>query len=174
MPLKIRTSEITGGAGLLISILLSYPEVAAVNYNPQAQVIKLTFVLKRQLTSFEENQIKASIEKHLDVFAFLNSSQLVPNIASVNAISEQGISLFQIVRDVNSLSPEEISLIIGVVRRQCQDMLLLENPTSHIEGDLVKEELIASMLEMIGKEERQKKLVAFRHEGKVMVYDQEA
>lgn len=174
MSLKLRTSEITGSTGLLISILLSYPEVAAVNYNPETKVIKLTFVLKRQLTDVEEKQITANIDKHLSIFTFLNNAQPTQQVVSVQAMAEQGISLFQIVRDVNSLSQEEIALIIGVVRGQCKDMLLLENQSSHIEEDLVKENLIASMLERVAEEEQQTRVVAFRHEGRVMVYNQEA
>ena len=53
--------QISDGVNLLISILVRYPEVGSITYNPAAQSIKLTFLL----TASPEKRQVADLTNHI-------------------------------------------------------------------------------------------------------------
>ena len=75
-------------------------------------------------------------------------------------------------RDVASLSQEELALVIGLMKDTLGDRLVVDHNDGSPDEDLsMQEELIQEMLEDIKEDKLEKNLIAFREEGRVLVFN---
>ncbi|MGB9887418.1 MAG: hypothetical protein ACPLRW_10505 [Moorellales bacterium] len=160
------TSE---SVGLLISLLVRYPEVATINYEPQAHALKFTFIIREVLSSDRIRDLEVKLAQCLDAFSYLTKrgSRLV----SLQASIQDRFTFLEIKRDMFSLSEEEISLLIGLLREEFGNSLVSEPSDPMLEEELLAQEnLIGHMLENVKEKVSDKRLIAFREEGKVLVF----
>lgn len=172
MTLKFKHGpEVNGSMGLLISILVRYPEVGTVNYDPSGRVLKFTFMLQRNVAEQKLPHITNTIFGALVVFHDLEG--LKPEIVAVEPRNDDGWPSLEVCRDIETLSQSEISLLIDLLHQQAGQGILLEesDETLHEDEKVWQEELISHMLDSMKSGEIDKKVYAFREEGRVMVYN---
>lgn len=168
--LPLGAARATNSVSLLISILVRYPEVASVTYNPEATILKFTFLLARPVSVRRFRQLRARLRKSLEVYSGLEGRPC-PGV-SISATTHGGVGVVEMGHDVHSLSREGLSLIIEVVRTQLGDLLAVEPNPSLLEEDLaVQEEVIEEMLEDLRESGQGRNLIAFREEGRVLVFN---
>lgn len=156
--------------GLLISLLVRYPEVATINYEPQKRVLKFTFIVKEALSPLKVEALKEKLASCLGAFYFLTKKGRP--LASLGASTYEGLTFLEVKRDVTSLTEEEISLIIGLLRQEFGSSLITEQNDPLLEEELLGEEdLIGHMLENVRETKLEKRLIAFREEGRVLVFN---
>lgn len=162
--------DVTDSVGLLISILIRYPEVATINFDPGQQVLKFTFIASRVLDSGELNDVRKNVQDSIDVFNLLEGKQV-----RVNAITHQicdQLTMIEVQRDVDTLVQEEIALIVELFHQCLETTLVTEANEPLFEEDLlIQEEIIEHMLESIKDSAEDKFLYAFREEGRVLVFN---
>jgi len=162
--------EVSDSIGLLISILVRFPEVGTINYEPQDQVLRFTFMLDQPLTKEAIRQFEEKFRKSLEIFNFLEDR--VPEVINLKYTQYDQLMALEVQRDVTSLSRNEIGLIIALVRESFEASLVSENNDSIMEEELLlQEELIDHMLESVRGTVPQRQLIAFREEGRVMVFN---
>lgn len=155
--------------GLLISLLVRYPEVGTINYEPKTRVLKFTFIVKEALAPEKVAALKKKLSSCLGAFAFLTKKGR--RLASLEASTHENFTFLEIKRDVASLTEEEISLIIGLMREEFGQSLITEQNDPLLEEELLAEgDLIGHMLENVKEKTPEKRLIAFREEGKVLVF----
>ncbi len=171
MSLKYKNGGgVSDSFGLLISILVRFPEVATINYEPQDQVLRFTFILTQPLGKKITDQFKKRFRKSLEVYNLLKKR--VPKIINLKYTPYDRLMILEIQRDLDSLSRNEISLIIAMVREMFEARLVSENNDNVLEEELLlQEELIDHMLESVRGTVPQRQLIAFREEGRVMVFN---
>lgn len=162
--------DISDSVGLLISILVRYPEVGTINYDPIRQQIKFTFILSGVLDGTKLDNFKKVMLNSIDSYNHLEHRYTA--MAEINYIINEQFTMCEIIRDVDTLSQEEISMVIELVQGSFKQVLVLEKNDYLLEEDLLmQEEMIEHMLENIKASSPEKNLIAFREEGRVLVFN---
>ncbi len=162
--------DVTDSVGLLISILVRYPEVATINFDPDQQVLKFNFIASGSLEPGEMASFSRTLLDSVEVFNKLENK--VTRLSMIDYRECGNFTMIEIQRDVETLVREEIALIVALFRQHLENSLILDDGGSFYEEDLViQEEIIDHMLESVKYCAGDKKLFAFREEGRVLVFN---
>lgn len=163
-------SQISDGVNLLISILVRYPEVGAIDYNPETQSLKLTFMLSGIPTNQEYTSVRQVIFDSIAAYHMLEDNH--DTFSDISVSTCEHVAMLKIIRDVKTLSKGEIALIITLLRDTFKNRLITDQNDSMQEEDLlVQEELIEDMLESLKKSQAVHKLIGIREDGRVLVFN---
>ncbi len=166
---KGKKDNLTDSVGLLISILVRYPEVATINFDPENNLLKFTFIYSQVLQDKELKSLKRKIMDSIEVYNFLEGKET--RMVSLEHSVCDHLTMIEIQRDVDTLVQEEITLIVGLFRQGLNNNLVTEENELIEEDLLVQEEIIEHMLENIKRSTQDKFLFAFREEGRVFVFN---
>lgn len=157
--------QVSDGVGLLISILLRYPEVCSVRYLQEQHALKFQFLLfaSRNIASLPQNLLDA-----LEVFHQLEERSM--KICNVEGHQEEDFYRLTVTRDVESMNHTEVGLIVDLVKENSTNELLYEEMQLQEDELHFQEEIIAQVLELLQKNELDKNFIAVRDEGRVFVY----
>lgn len=168
--LKSNRGNVTDSVGLLISILVRYPEVATIDFDPENQLLKFTFIYSQMLGKNELDNLRDKLMDSIEVYNLLEGKE--PRFISLTHQVCSNLTMIEIQRDVESLVQEEITLIVNLFHQYLNTNLVTEESEQYVEEDLIaQEELIEHMLENIKCSKQEKPLFAFREEGRVLVFN---
>lgn len=162
---------VSESAGLLISMLMRYPEICAISYNPDDNLITLSFSFAGPVGEERFRQGSARLNECLVAYSFLQGKE--PPMVAIHWTTLEKTSLLKVEYDVSAVSKGEIALIISFLQEEFGDCLIrdLEIGDPMSEDDLLlQDEFINYMLEKFKGAVPRKKLIAFREEGKVHVF----
>ncbi len=163
-----KSSNVPHIANLLTSILIRYPEIATINLDSKAQVVKFTFYLKNVTNKMET--VEKHLQQSLKTYYYLGDIEV-----TVSSFDSQQLDFFTILefqRDTRSLSQKEIALIIALLKDEFAASLITDEDDDLIVDDLtLHEELVSYMLENVKRIRANQELIALRDEGKVVVYN---
>lgn len=167
---NVAEENISRSVGLLISMLVRYPEIGTINFDPQKETLKFTFLLTKLLRDTEYEGWEQRLRSSLEAYWYLDNKPVTS--FAVNRSSFGKITVLELVRDVGTLTQEEIALVVAIMRDQFGPLLVADHNESLLEEDLlIQEELIEEMLEDLRDAHPQKNLIAFREEGRVLVFN---
>ena len=162
--------EVSDSIGLLISILVRYPELGTINYDPESQHLRFTFIFSCELDEEKLVIFKKTVIDSIKTYNVLEDR--IPNTIEVKLNPCEEFIMFEIIRDVGTLSQEELSMIIELVHVNFRKDLVFEKNDYLLEEDLLmQDELIEHMLENIKISYPGKNLIAFREDGRVLVFN---
>lgn len=155
---------------LIAFLLVRYPEIGSVRFDPDQKTLQFSFVLTKAIDETDCNNFSDQLNLSLSSIAQLLGREI--GLVEINFTDYQDLTFLEITRDIDSLSQEEIALIIGVVRQFFEERLLLDQEDSVQEEDeILQEEMIEHMLEDLKDSRQEKKLIGFREEGRVLVFN---
>lgn len=156
--------------GLLISILVRYPEIGTVKFNPCSQTLRLSFLLSQLIDEKEYQVFADKICTSLETYNMLEGNDRVIIQTALSSFDQ--ISVIEVDRDVHTLSKTEIALIITLIKEFYASRMIIDNNDTLLEEDLlVQEELIDNMLEHLKASHYEKNLIGIREDGRVMVFN---
>ncbi|MDI6871321.1 MAG: hypothetical protein QME79_08195 [Bacillota bacterium] len=156
--------------GLLISILVRYPEVGTVKYQPEEKSLRFTFMISGLVDEDTFRTFANRLRESLLTFSFVGGRRM--RVCLLEKTEYNGFTLIELHRDVESLSREEISLIASLLGESFADRVVREAQEPLLEEDqLYQEELIEHMLDDIRQGQVTKDLIGFRENGRVFVFD---
>jgi mevalonate kinase len=162
--------EVSDSISLLISILVRYPEVATINFHPEKKVLKFTFIITDMLNQLAVQEFKKDLINSIEVFNMLENK--IPSIIDIKINITEDFALLEVTRDVETLTKDELSLYIAILQSKFTKNLVTDDNEHVLEEDLLfQEELIGHMLENLKVTNQDKCLIAFREEGKVLVFN---
>ncbi|NLP41839.1 MAG: hypothetical protein GX348_06510 [Veillonellaceae bacterium] len=163
--------NISDGVNLLISILVCYPEIGTINFDPRTNSLKLTFILSNLSTQTKCMEFKQLLTDSISAYHLLENTNM--KIAEIEFSTYGQMTMMHIIRDVCSLTKAEIALIITLLRDKFQDRLVIDYNDSLLEEDLVmQEEVIETMLESMKKQYHgNNSLIGIREDGRVLVFN---
>ena len=168
--LPARTVHPHSGVGLLISILIRYPEVASITYCPDPANLKLTFLLKRPLSSRRFRALKDRIDRSLEVYDRLEGGQ--PCRVSLRATTHGPVSVLEVRHDLARTAQGGLSLIVEMIRAELDGLLAVDSDSSPLEEDFAAQKAaIEEVLEDLRESGKGRNLIAFREEGRVLVFN---
>lgn len=158
------------GIDLMISLLVRYPEINTVKTDPKVGEIIFSFLLKKELTQMEFAAWEQELAKNIDTFLFIQNKQAL--VMRFQLQVYDGYSFVEVVRDFQTISQREISLLIQLVHNHLGMYLLTEtNDGSEVEELEMQEELIDDLLDRLQFDATdQEDLIGYRDAGKVMVF----
>lgn len=167
---KNKRDDLTDSVGLLISILVRYPEVATINFDPEKQLLKFNFIYSRVIGDNEIKNLKEKLTDSIEIYHLLERKEV--RVISISHQIFDNLTLIDVLRDVGTLAQEEITLIVELFRQYLNTNLVTEQSENFFEEDIIaQEEIIEHMLESIKGSTQDKFLFAFREEGKVLVFN---
>lgn len=167
---KGNRGNVTDSVGLLISILVRYPEVATINFDPENHLLKFTFIYSQVIGKDELDNLHDKLLDSIEIYNLLEGKE--PKFISLNHQVCSNLTMIEIQRDVDTLVQEEITLIVSLFHQYLHTNLVTEENEQFVEEDLIaQEELIEHMLENIKCSTQEKSLFAFREEGRVLVFN---
>ncbi len=170
LPAKSEPEDLSSSAGLLVSILVRYPEVASVKLAPRDGLIRLTFMLHRETDKAEADAFAESLGANLEAFhTLLGQHDLYLGVESAKHGDYTALDVY---RDVGSLSREEISLISQLVVRSFDGELIEEagEPIAK-EDQEFQEDMIDALLDDLRVGSGERDLIGYREEGRVFVFN---
>jgi hypothetical protein len=160
----------TNSAGLLVSILLRFPEVGSVTFDPVHHSLRFTLLVRGRLDAEAFGRVRELLEDSVRAFGTLQGAE--PRLLDVERTSFQRVTAIELVRDVETLTREEIAMLIELARDGFGDGLVVESDGSLVEEDLiVQEQLIDAALDDLRDSRGQQNLIAYREGGRVMVFN---
>lgn len=162
--------QVSDGVNLLISILVRYPEIGTISFDPDNESLKLTFMLSGIPSSDEFAAVKQLILN--SAAAYYELEGLRVRITDFQMTTYEQVAMFNVIRDVATLSKSEIAIIITLLRDKFKERLVADHNDSMLEEDLlVQEELIDNMLENIKQQHAAHGLIGIREDGRVLVFN---
>ncbi len=157
--------------GLFVSILVRYPEVASVTYCRDSHSLRLTFLLRESLSEERSAAWRSLLEKSVRAYTALTGRTV--RLFDVQVKVKGTVTVIEMWRDVDSLTQGELSVVLSCAAETFGDRLVVDQ-VPHIEMDelAAQEEIIEEMLEDLRESRHQPSLIAFREEGRVLVYNQ--
>ncbi len=160
---------------LLISILVRYPEIATVNFVPQGKVLRFTLMVSGPVSGDIWEAFTGGLRERVEAYAALVHG-MSPTL-QVERRDYSEVSLVEISRDAATLTQEEISLIIEFARAQLGPSLITEGPVADVAFDediVFQDEMIENMLEDLKETIQHRKLIGFREDGRVFVFNKQS
>ncbi len=155
---------------LIAFLLVRYPEIGTVRYDPDGKTLQFSFMIVKALEQEEFDKFQEQLLLSLDAISELQGKRPLRTEASFNRCDN--LTFLEILRDIDSLSQEEIGLITGIVHQFFDGNLLFDQDEAAQEEDVVlQEEMIEHMLEDLKDSHQEKKLIGFREEGRVLVFN---
>ena len=155
---------------LIAFLLVRYPEIGSVRFDPEQKTLLFSFVFAKSLAKEEFEPFKENLLLSLNNMIELQEREY--GTIEVSYAEYDGLTFLEIVRDIESLTQEEIALITGVIREYFEEYLLEDQEDTLQEEDtLLQEEMIEHMLEDLKDSRQEKRLIGFREEGRVLVFN---
>jgi hypothetical protein len=168
--MKQDDERVSNGVNLLISILVRYPEIGTINFDAEKNTLKLTFMLSGIPDDGTFAKIRRILLNSIAAYHMLEGSKEVTADVKLSSCGE--VAMLAILRDVQTLSKGEITLIIALLRENLKDRLVVDDNDAMLEEDLlVQEEVIDNMLETIKTQRSGKGLIGIREDGRVLVFN---
>ncbi len=170
MPIYKEDEPASDGVNLLISILVCYPEIGSIRFEPKKNVLQLTFLLSEIPSDENYTSLCYLLRNSIDAFHSLVGTSA--NIVDVQLSPFEPVVLLTITRDINTLFKGEINMLITLLRDHLKSRLLRDYNESMLEEDLrLQEDVIEDMLANIKKHQHEHRLIGIREDGRVMVFN---
>lgn len=158
----------TRGLGTLIAVIMRYPEVSSVQCNPEAKTMLVTFVVRGTVDETVWSTVAEDAQSALTTYREMTRRPL--QTLSLGYAPQGAVSTIELVRDTDTVSVEEIGILIEMLRDQAE-MTVLFDPHDLLEEDMmVQEETIQERLHAL-VQEGSGQLVAMRDEGRVLIFN---
>ncbi len=168
MPSYMQNDEFASdGVNLLVSLLVRYPEIASLTFEPRRNSITMKFLFV-QLADEEILRVNFLEES---LAAFYELVKVRPMLCNIQLEVEGKLTVLNVERDVATISKSEIVLLVTILREQIQGLLVSDIVEQQIEEAGFHEELIENMLNSIKSNYGGQGLVGIREEGRVLVFN---
>lgn len=168
---RVGIDESAGGSvGLLMSVLVRYPEVSSMKYDPELKEVRFAFIVGRILPDSEFAAFWETLRASLDAYAYVTSREDFP-LELERQVCDH-FTVIEISRDVETLCQEEISLVISLAHEAFGQDLVIDDAEPIEEEDAeIQDGVIDQMLDNLKDSVNERRLYGFREEGRVMVFN---
>ncbi len=158
------------GINLLVSILVCFPEIGTVSFEPKDESLNLTFVLNKVPLAEELAAAKEFITDSILTYHSLEGFEEAKIEIFLDA--QDGVAFLHVIRDVATMSQGEISLLSSLMREHFGNILLSDiNRDALEEAEVVRDEVIDHMIGSMKINHVAERMIGIREEGRVMVFN---
>jgi hypothetical protein len=155
------------GLDLFISISLTYPELNAVRYDADHNIISLEVAVQGEISAEEEKSFLHCINQSLDLYH--RRKILSAEVSKVYVRRLDEICLLHFERDMGTMSEGEMELVINLIQDNYPNRIIFDRGES-ITEEPFKHRVKQNLLRSISKNEDKHHYLAFRKKGRVLVF----
>jgi hypothetical protein len=163
-------SEASDPVGLIIALLVRFPEIATIVSHPTDGTLTLAFAIEAQLGKRVEIETREAVNDH--VRSLLDIGRDKPDTLSVVVESDASTSFVRITRDARSFTREELQLLVALLADRF-GATLVRSPAPDddaYDDEAGADDLVEFAIEALRDPAQQRSLVGFREEKRVLVY----
>ena len=158
------------GVNLLASILVCYPEITTISYEPKDETVEITFALKQPMSEDDFESTANLIGESIAAYHALDGLYDTGADFSMEMQGEMGF--LHIKRELKTLSRGEIAMLAALMRDRFGDKLAMDSGGRiDSESQAVQEELIDRMFGNVQQVRLADRLIGIREEDHVVVFD---
>ncbi|TCS76674.1 hypothetical protein [Pectinatus cerevisiiphilus] len=158
------------GVNLLVSILLRYPEIGTITFDPETDSLKLTFTLDNMVLSDKFEKFKKLLISSISAYHYLEKIENA-KIRTETEVHENTL-FFHVWRDMDTVSQDEIKLISELMDEHFGDAIIRDDASDAEEDtDDIQEELIDHMLGNVKLNHVSERIIGLWEEGRVLVFN---
>lgn len=158
------------GVNLLVSILVCYPEIGTLSYDPADDSLKMTFILGKKPEGLEMEAAEELLRQSILSYHALEGLQSARINIKTNQYGE--IVFLNIVRDMETMSKGEIALVSTLIKDRFEEVLVGDVNIAGAEDEgMIQEDFIDNMIGSMKLTHAAEKLIGIREDGRVMVFN---
>ncbi|HQA06448.1 MAG TPA: hypothetical protein PLM20_01295 [Syntrophomonadaceae bacterium] len=155
------------GLDLFISISLTYPELHSIRYDSDHDIISCQIAVQGDIATDQEKHLLTRFKQCLDLYHTMTGDKASIMRVYVQRLSE--VTLLHYERDMNTMSEGEIGLLLNLTRDIISNRILYDTGDS-ITEEPFKNKVKQNLLRRISKDEDKHQFLAFRKQGRVLVF----
>ncbi len=161
--------ESSDAVGLVVALLVRYPELATLLSHPGQGTVTLSFAVRDALDRGAAAQTRESILDH--VRSLLAATAESPDTLTVATESDRTMSFVRVTRDARSFTRDELEMLVTLLSDRFGTRLVKSQPAEdEAFEDETADDLIEYALETLRDPQHKRSLVGFREEKRVLVY----
>lgn len=156
---------------LLTSILICYPEISIITFEPEAEEVHLNYTVNKSMSEAERTNLKNFFIDSMEAYYYLEGTE--PQIIRISLTVHDKITFIDVERDVKTFSHGEIRLFSELLKEKFGDSVGDESDRVPLidSSVLAQSELIDTMLGSIKINPVSEKMIGIREDGRVIVYN---
>ena len=164
--------EEKAGIQFLASMLVCYPEISSLSYDPRRSTLTFEFIVRGDYPARELDAFARLLSESIETYHVLVGA----NIWVEEVSAEKKTVMFHVERDVMTLDRDELTLIARLFTERFGKALLVdEHSLQKLEEDFatVQSELLDQMLDQVQRREFRFRMhmVGLRENDRVVVYN---
>lgn len=150
---------------LLISLLVRFPQIGTVHYEPEERALRLVFLIQDAQDNFEE--FVQTFQAHLSLFHGLRQEKV--GFVSLKKTETGRLTSIEVLRELGRLSLEELNLIVALISDFYGDNLVQDGPEVNEDDEFEHNAIIESFFDSVPSRSLER-LTGFRDNGRVLVF----
>lgn len=158
---------------MLGALLVRYPEVDTVEYEPRYEQLTLNFMVRAALTSQDMEGYDDLLTESFRSYRQLEAADELPHIA-ITAEALERLTSVHVCWPIRELAAEEVDLLTDLAAQYFQDGLLVDKlMDANLEADFIdqQEEMFALLLAEARQHPPRQALAGYRDGGHIIVYN---
>jgi hypothetical protein len=169
LPREGTANELSNSAQFLVSVLVCYPEIATVKLRPRSRSLTLSFTITRRLTEGEASSLTQNLQEALAVYWDLFQMDVPIEVCRFSHEVWDELTQLEVERDVDSLTPGELGVLVGVIREAFLEELMVDLPFLDEDERVFQQEMMEEILAEVRSERSGREVFGFREEGRVII-----
>jgi hypothetical protein len=163
-------SEASDAVGVIVALLVRFPEIATIVSHPQDGTLTLSFAVETKLERRAEVELRDAIGEHVRSLVELAGDKT--DTLAVACECDEATSFVRVTRDVRSFTREELQLLVALLADR-YGATLVRSPAGEddaFEDEGADDDRVDMAIEALRDPAQQRSLVGFREEKRVLVY----
>lgn len=172
-----RSAEASDGVAFLTSLLIRFPELGSATLGPKLGEIRLEFYLDQEIDTSRFSEFVDRFRMSWDLFFELVRAKTserriarVVDYPTENLENESDVEIIRITRDLETLTLEELSLVVSLIKERFLATLIEGEPVAAAEAKYQEQVLLRSLDKVRSDPCACGVLTGFRDEMRVLVY----
>jgi hypothetical protein len=155
---------------VIVALLVRFPEISSIVSRPADRTVKLSYVAGVPLDRRAQRELSTAIVEHIRTFLELTGDE--PAVLKVDCEVDGTTTFIHLTRDADSFTREELMLQISLLTERFGEALIKNPPPDEPidEDPEARDEVVDCAIDVMRDPSRQKSLVGYREEKRVLVY----
>ena len=169
---RAKSEQARPGVQLLASVLVCFPEIEAVSYEPEKAFLTMDFVVRTRIPPAEIEAFAAFLAESIETYHALEDS--VASDMDFSYEQHDELTMLHLARRMDELSERELSLIVQLLKERFAETLLVDPhgvEAPDTEFRMLQHETLERMLVAVREIPLRERLVGIRERDQVIVYN---
>ena len=163
----VKSEQARPGVQLLASVLVCFPEIEAVSYEPHQELLTMDFVVRAHPAPVEIETFAAFLAESIETYHVVSE-------VDFSYEQHEALTILHLARRMDELSEAELSLVVHLLKDRFGEALLVDSHGAEVldaEFRMIQHETLERMLMAVRELPLRDRLVGIRERDQVVVYN---